>query len=1169
MSENALFEAGPYRGLRPFGDSDLDAVLFFGREQERAVLVANLLVSRLTVLYGPSGVGKSSLVRAGVVHELRAQLARDGGNGRVVVYDRWAGDPRAGLVAAIEQECGPLGPAAGLPDAVASATRRIGAPLYLVLDQFEEYFLYHDAGSLVLELPELVDRPGLEVNVLISIRDDALSRLDVFKAAIPDLFANVLRLDRLDRAGGRSAIVAPLEPFGEMTGRPVEVEPELVEKVLDQVAVEGFEGSEGAVAEPDPGRGGWIETPFLQLVLERLWREETERGSTTLRLSTLSRLGGAEAIVRDHLEGALASLNDRQLDAAASVLNQLVTPSGTKIAHRPADLAEYAHLSAGELEPVLGTLVDERILRRIEASGSEPERCEIFHDVLAEPIGAWRSSWAVERERRAAARQRRRLLLLSGGTLAALAVVIGIAVFAFVQRSRANADARRAQARELAANALAELPTDGQAALTLALRAARLAPGEQTQGVLRQAIVGSHERAIVKLGGAARVTAFGPSGSRLLVASDNGRVRLLDRRGKLLWARGVGGTPVGAFFTPDGKSVVAAAGRAVKIWSVGTGNLIEEMHFAGDVTSLGLAPIPAYSRGVLVVGQRSGVSLVPLLGKRLVSMSRWPATPGKPVSLQVSPDGRLLAAIILDKAGQARAGIFDLGTGRMLHLLPGRGLQALAFSPDGRLLATGSSFRVAQLWDARSGKLLHTLPHEGRVQSLAFSPDGHTLATGSADGATRVWDTATGVRLLILVGPIGSIDSVAFSPSGRFLIAGSRDRTARVYEVDNGKELAVLAGDRDAVTSVAMSRDERLVLTGSPDGTARIWDPGVADQLSAVDRGADPVRQAAFSPDGKTMLIVRDSGVRLRESSGALVGSLGSGKSKVAAAAFSPDSRLLAVETADGLVRVLKGGSVVEQFSAKPGLGIAWAGNSVLLTIGRQQVDVWAIPGARRLRALQVGDRIAALAAASDGSTAAVLSHGKVGLWNLKTGQLFDRLAGQASAVGFSPDGKRLVTIFRDRAFLWEVGSGRRLHVLAGHKGAITSYAFSPRGDLLVTGSLDHDARVWSVADGRLVSVLRGHFSPVYGLSTSPDGSWVVTAGRIAVGLWRSTSGQLLNYLRGPSATLTGVSFSADGRTILTGSLDGAAYVYNCDVCGNLASLEALAGQRLAAAPAN
>ncbi|HEY4977186.1 MAG TPA: PQQ-binding-like beta-propeller repeat protein [Gaiellaceae bacterium] len=1163
MSDSAHFDAGPYRGLRPFSDSDLDAVLFFGREREQAVLVANLLVSRLTVLYGPSGVGKSSLVRAGVVHELRDQIEKEGGNGRVVVYERWAGDPRAGLVAAIEEACGPLGPAAGLADAAAAATRRIGAPLYLILDQFEEYFLYHGAGPLAHELPELVNRPGLEVNLLISIRDDALSQLDVFKVAIPDLFANVLRLDRLDRAGGRTAIVAPLELFGEMTGKSVEIEPELVEKVLDQVAVGGHEGLKGAATELGPGGEGSIETPYLQLVLERLWREETERGSTILRLSTLRRLGGAESIVRDHLEGALTGLNDRQLDAAAAVFNQLVTPSGTKIAHRPEDLAEYAHLSTGELEPMLGTLLNERILRPIEASGSEPERYEIFHDVLARPIAAWRSSWAVERERRAGERQRRRLVLLTGGALAALAVVIGIAVFALVQRSHAHADAQRAQARELAADALAELPVDGQKALDLALRAARKAPGEQTQEVLEETLVGSYEWAVVRLGAAASTTAFNFDGSRLLAVSANGQVRVLDRQGHVLWTRSLGGPSVGAFFTSDGKSVVAASGKTVRIWDADSGRLTNEKRFSEEVTSLGLAPV---SVGAVLVGQPSSTKLVPL---STGSNARVLATPGKPVALQVSPDGSLLAAIIVDAAGKAHVDIFDLGTGNLLHALPSLEPEAIAFSPDGSMLAIGGKSRFAELRNPRSGELMYRLPHEGSVPALSFSSDGSMLATGSDDGAMRVWNTETGTRLLILAGSIGPIDSVAFSSSGRFVVAGSRDCTARVYKVDNGRELAVFRGDQDAVTSVAMSRDEKLVVTGSDDGTARIWAPDVADQLRPIDRAEGPVRQVAFSPDGKTMLIVRDRGIHLRERSGALIGTLGSGSSTIVAASFSPDSRLVAVESSDGLVRILRGGSVVQRLRTKAGRGIVWAGNGVLLSVGLQRVDAWAIPDGRHLRTLRVGKRVIAVAASSDGSTAAIVSRGNVHLFDPKTGASLGQLATRAGAVGFSPDGKRLVTVFRTRAFLWETAGGRLLHILAGHKGAITRFAFSPNGDLLVTGSLDHDARVWSVADGRLLTVLRGHFSPIYGVSTSPDGRWVATAGRITVGLWPRASGQLLSYLRGSSRTLTGVSFGADGRSILAGSLDGRAYLYRCDVCGNLASLESLAQKRLSAAPAN
>jgi WD40 repeat protein len=545
------------------------------------------------------------------------------------------------------------------------------------------------------------------------------------------------------------------------------------------------------------------------------------------------------------------------------------------------------------------------------------------------------------------------------------------------------------------------------------------------------------------------------------------------------------------------------------------------------------------------------------------------ATPGKPISLQASPDGSLLAAIIVDAAGQAHVDVFDLGTGKLLHTLPSPEPEAIAFSPDGSMLAIGGRSRFAELWNPRSGQLMFTLPHEGGVPALSFNSDGSMLATGSDDGAMRVWDTKTGIRRLILAGSSGPIDSVAFSSSDRFAIAGSRDRTARVYKVANGKELAVFRGDQDAVTSVAMSRNEKLALTGSDDGTARIWAPGVADQLRPIDRTEGPVRQVAFSPDGKTMLIVRDRGIRLRERSGLLIGTLGSGSSTIVAASFSPDSHLVAVESSDGLVRLLQGGSVVQRLRTEAGRGIAWAGNGVLLTVGLQSVDAWAISAGRHLRTLRIGERIAAVAASSDGSTAAIVSRGNIHLFDPKTGASLGRLTTRASAVGFSPDGKQLVTIFRARAFLWDTASGRLLHLLAGHKGAIIRFAFSPRGDLLVTGGLDRDARVWSVADGRLLTVLRGHFSPIYGVSTSPDGSWAATAGRITVGLWSLPSGQLLFYLRGAKATLTGVSFAADGRSVLAGSLDGNAYLYRCDVCGDLGSLEALATQRLSAAPAN
>ncbi len=388
----------PYKGLAPFDDSELDALLFFGREREIEVIVANLMASRLTVLYGASGVGKTSLLRAGVAHRLRREQ-----NAVVVVFSAWTGDPVANLLDAVEaaagEGAGSVRRGGALADVLAAWTRRLDAELYIVLDQFEEYFLYNEnergPGTLAEELPEAVRRAALRVNFLIGIREDSLASLDAFKARIPNLFGNSLRLDRLERSAARAAILGPLERYNELVpaGDRVEAQPELVEAVLDEVAAGrvdlGLSGR-GGVGEEDSDR---IETPYLQLVLERLWEVETSRGSNRLRLETLRELGGAAHIVEDHLERAMAELSPEEKDAAAAMYNHLVTPSGMKIAHRAGDLAGYASIGEAETQHVLKRLVEERIVRAAE-DGAEGPRYEIFHDVLAEAVLAWRTEHA-------------------------------------------------------------------------------------------------------------------------------------------------------------------------------------------------------------------------------------------------------------------------------------------------------------------------------------------------------------------------------------------------------------------------------------------------------------------------------------------------------------------------------------------------------------------------------------------------------------------------------------------------------------------------------------------------------------------------------------------------------------------------------------------------------
>lgn len=226
----------PWKGLAPYDDSNADAGLFFGRDREIAVACANLRAARLTVLFGASGVGKSSLLRAGVIRQLR-----DEGDVAVLVSS-WTGDPVEAIAAAahtaVEASVGHEvdDPGGSLAARLRAWTDELGDDLLLVLDQAEEYFLYHaddaGAGSFAEALPAVLAAP-LRINVLVSLREDSLAKLDRFTGRIPGLFANTLRLDRLDRQAARAAITGPLDRYAELTSSDVSIEPQLIERVLD------------------------------------------------------------------------------------------------------------------------------------------------------------------------------------------------------------------------------------------------------------------------------------------------------------------------------------------------------------------------------------------------------------------------------------------------------------------------------------------------------------------------------------------------------------------------------------------------------------------------------------------------------------------------------------------------------------------------------------------------------------------------------------------------------------------------------------------------------------------------------------------------------------------------------------------------------------------------
>ncbi len=531
--------SSPFKGLAYFGDSEYDWRLFFGRERESEVVAANLMASRLTVLYGPSGVGKSSLLRAGVARRLRAlvpAVAADEGGAEVVIVDSWRDDPVLAVATA-------AGAATDIPLADALAERAIssGGELYLMLDQMEEYVLYHgrEGGPLGNALEDVLTRPGLPVHVLLGVRDDSLADLDALKRRLPSLFGNVLRLDHLTRVAARSAIEGPLRAYAELGGPEVVAEDELIEAVLDEVTtgrIEQHLTGRGLIEEGRRERR--VEAPYLQLVLERLWEVERERGSAVLRAATLAELGGAERIVEEHLERALAGMDAAERDLVARVFDHLVTPSGTKIAHAVDDLARYAGVPVDELAPVLSTLDASRILRRVPGRSGGPPRYEIFHDVLAPAVLAWRagheSGRALEREREAARRRHRRVALLATAALIALAGTSALALWALSQRSEAREQAgagERRRARGEGATAGGECDRAARARSGARARARGAGgasrPASATEDVLRSRparVARAHGRSARYAGARSRGA---PDGSVAAVV-DGGGVRLVE-----------------------------------------------------------------------------------------------------------------------------------------------------------------------------------------------------------------------------------------------------------------------------------------------------------------------------------------------------------------------------------------------------------------------------------------------------------------------------------------------------------------------------------------------------------------------------------------------------------------------------------------------------------------
>ncbi|AVH68511.1 NB-ARC domain-containing protein [Nostoc sp. 'Peltigera membranacea cyanobiont' N6] len=476
----------------------------------------------------------------------------------------------------------------------------------------------------------------------------------------------------------------------------------------------------------------------------------------------------------------------------------------------------------------------------------------------------------------------------------------------------------------------------------------------------------------------------------------------------------------------------------------------------------------------------------------------------------------------------------------------------VAFSPDGKVLATGGVAGEVQLWQVANGKpLLRWNAHTRWILSLAFSPNGQMLATGSDDKSIKLWDANTGICLETFQGDTSWVFDVAFSPDSQTLASIGDEYTVKLWDVYNGQLLKTFTGHSTQPHSIAFSSDGQMLASSANDSTIRLWNVHTGELLKTFKGRSNFVQAIAFSPNGKTFASVGDDFIielwNLRTCE--LLNILQGHVSFVQSIKFSPDGKTLASGSHDKTVKLWDVTAGICKKTLQGHTSQVWSiafnpdGEMIVSSSEDHTVKLWDTATGQCVRTLKGYTNAFRLIAFSPDGKTLVSGSGdsQVRLWNVEAGVCLKTLPGHTSlvvSVAFSPNGKTLAS-GSTAVKLWDSSTGECLKTLHGHNNWVWSVNFSPDGKTLLTGSSDRTLKLWDVQTGECLKTLHGHTNWIWSSVFSPDGQTLASAsGDYTAKIWDANTGVCLITLKGHDNGVLSVAFNPDSKIAATASDD-------------------------------